>query len=534
MFNCRLLLAIVLTLQQVLLTPVVYAANNDLDPQFQQDLQGGSSGAVGGGDDTFSMPKNTTPGTPIEISGSKVDDPLYEKKELHNPLDAKVTVRAKEMPLSAFLEIISSQARVNFIVTEGLQAKTVTAILNKVSVREALEILLQVRGLTYQRIGTSNTYVIAKRSVEAPNLVTKIYTLNYISLISIGSNSSELSSITASIAPSSGGMMGGMGGMSGSSGSGNSGAMAGGADSGIAILNVLRTVLSTRGQLAIEPRTNSLIVTDIAEVFPQVEQIIAELDRKAPQVLIEAKIIEINTDRVNELGIDWGGNTGELATYTGPVRDTDFPLGERSINNGDWKMFPSESSVNGSISTPGYLSLAQLQVTLRALVSRAEARYLGNTKIVTLNNKTAIITNSREQAVGTSQSVSDAGGGTSTSSIERANTGLKLTVTPQVNKEGYITLMVQPSYSDVKASAISSSESVSYDPVSRGASTLVRVKNGQAVVIGGLLSSSDNKTVRKVPLLGYIPILGWLFTSVSHTRSNTDLVIIITPTILVD
>lgn len=533
MCKARLLLALILTLQQVLFVPVVYAQNDDLNPQFQQDLQGGAP--IGGGNDSFTMPKGNTPGTPIEssdVTGKSADDPLYDKKELTSPLDTKVTVRVKDVPLSAFLEIISSQAKINFILTEGIQSKNVTAFLGKVTVREALQILLQVRGLTYQRIGTSNTFVIAKRSVDAPNVVTKIYTLNYISLITIGSESQELGSITSSVSggnafggESSGGSLGG--GMSGAGSS--SGAASGGADSGIAILSVLKTVLSSRGRLAVEPRTNSLIVTDIAEVFPQIEQIIAELDRKAPQVLIEAKIIEINNDRVNELGIDWGGSNGEMASYVGPTRATDFPLGERTLGGGDWKLFSSASDA-----AAGYLSLSQLEVVLRALVTRAEARYLGNTKIVTLNNKTAIITNSRNQAISTSVSVSDAGGGTTTSTTERSMTGLMLKVTPQVNKEGYITLMVQPSYSDVKASAISSNNSKIYDPVSRGASTLVRVKNGQAVVIGGLISSSDNKTVRKVPLLGYIPIVGWLFTSVSHTRSNTDLVIFITPTILVD
>ena len=129
-----------------------------------------------------------------------------------------------------------------------------------------------------------------------------------------------------------------------------------------------------------------------------------------------------------------------------------------------------------------------------------------------------------------------AGGATGSSStgVERSRVGLTLRVTPQVNKEGYVTLIVQPSYSDVTASAITVNGATVYDPVSRGASTMVRVKNGQTVVIGGMLSSNETKTVRKVPLLGYIPIIGWLFTSVSSSRTNTDLVIFITPTILVD
>jgi type II secretory pathway component GspD/PulD (secretin) len=112
--------------------------------------------------------------------------------------------------------------------------------------------------------------------------------------------------------------------------------------------------------------------------------------------------------------------------------------------------------------------------------------------------------------------------------------GLVLKVTPQVNREGYITMVIQPNYSDVVASGVAVQGQTILDPVSRGVSTMVRVKNGQPVVIGGMLSSIETKSVKKVPLLGYIPIIGWLFTSVSSRRTNTDLVIFVTPTILVD
>ncbi|HNT97438.1 MAG TPA: type II and III secretion system protein, partial [Elusimicrobiales bacterium] len=184
----------------------------------------------------------------------------------------------------------------------------------------------------------------------------------------------------------------------------------------------------------------------------------------------------------------------------------------------------------------GVFSLAQLQAIFRALISRGEARYLGKPKIVSMNNKTAIIQIARDAAVGTASSVTSAGGaaGEASTSLERRRIGLNLLVTPQVNKEGFITMIVQPSYSDITPSAITVQGDTVYDPVSRGASTMVRVKNGQTVVIGGMLSSTETKTVKKVPLLGYIPIIGWLFTSVSSRRTNTDLVIFLTPTILVD
>ena len=148
-----------------------------------------------------------------------------------------------------------------------------------------------------------------------------------------------------------------------------------------------------------------------------------------------------------------------------------------------------------------------------------------------MNNKAARIETSKNAAIGVN---SESNQGATSSSVERQETGLILEVTPQVNKEGYITLQVNPQYSDITASNITVNGGTVYDPITRAAQTLVRVKNGQTVVIGGMLSSTESKTVRKVPLLGYIPIIGWLFTSVSSNRQNTDLVIFITPTILVD
>ena len=182
------------------------------------------------------------------------------------------------------------------------------------------------------------------------------------------------------------------------------------------------------------------------------------------------------------------------------------------------------------------LDLTQLQVALRALVSRSEARFLGKPKVLTVNNNPAVIQVSRNQAVSVTSSQSSVGGsvGSSGFTVERVPTGLVLRVTPQVNKDGYVTLLVQPSFTDTQQSSLSSGGNPIFDAVSRGTSTLVRVKNGQTLVLGGLLSSTETKAVRKVPLLGYIPLIGWLFTSSNTERTNTDLVIFLTPTVVND
>lgn len=567
MKTLKILLALALTLEPVLF-PVAGLYAQDLpsaDKDFAQDLQGpgGDEGGpiLDGGSDSAppsTMPQGQVPGSSldsVQIGGAPKDAPMYEEVEAVSPLDRKIgPIRLKGAPLSTFLDVVSAQSKVNFIITEGLEAKTITVFLRKTTVREALELLLRVKGLTYQRIGKSNTYVVQKRSADMPNLITKIYTLNYIPLIPITSIGEEIASITAQDTSS------GAGGGGEQQSQQNNQQGGGEKESAISIINIVRSVLSKKnGKLATDPRTNTLIITDVPEVFPQVEQILSELDKKAPQILIEAQIVEINTDRMNELGIEWGGSRGEMAYFAGPSRLTDYGLRPGFFSGDEWKKFfpvttdigesqgggGSGGSVDPIFSTGqqsskgvyyGVFSLAQLQAIFRALISKGEGRYLGKPKIVAMNNKTALITISKDAAMGAQSTVASAGGssGSTSTGAERRRIGLILKVTPQVNKEGYITMVVQPAYSDMVASAITIQGATVFDPVSRGASTMVRVKNGQTVVIGGMLASTESKTIKKVPLLGYIPIIGWLFTSVSSRRTNTDLVIFLTPTILVD
>ncbi|MDE2237281.1 MAG: hypothetical protein KGK30_05280 [Elusimicrobia bacterium] len=551
------------------------SAEPEANPSFQQNLQSsGTAGALSGAPldqaaaqaAALASPQGFSTERPVQGVQIGTSAPAPAAPEKVSTLDTRVTVRVKNAPLATFLDTISAQAKVNFIITEGLESKRVTAFLQNVTVREALQVLLEIKGLTYERVGDSNTYIVSPRSKSVENLITRIYTLSYIPLIPLETSRAEQSALTPQ-SSNSGGITQ-FGGPSGSQGMGMQGLSGGGAGNGtesnassrIAIVPVIRSILSKNGKVSIEPRTNSLIVTDIPEVFPQVEQIIAELDRKAPQVMIEAQIVEIDSTRAKDLGFDWGGPNGELATFTGGARDTSFPLvlpnnlgrtrfldptGPGSIIStlGNAGSSSSAGSTAGTALLTGQsfvktsvLDLTSLQVTLRALVQRSEARFLGKPKILTLNNKTAIIQIARNEATSIQTTQTSVGGnlGTSGQTVERTQTGLILKVTPQVNKDGYITMLVQPSFTATQASAISTATNKVFDAVTRGASTLVRVKNGQTLVLGGLLQSEETKVVRKVPFLGYIPLIGWLFTSTTDEHDNLDLVIFITPTIVND
>jgi len=483
---------------------------------------------------------------------------IYKDVETSSPLDRKVSIRVSNVPISVFLNSITTQAKINFIMSEEFANKKVTASLTRVTVREALDTLLRVHGLAYQRIGKSDSYVVTKRSNDAPDTITKIYTLSYISLQGIGSAQGELNGLMPQDV-SAGGSAGGSD-MGGDMGSGSStGSPAGGSSgsSGSEITGIIGSMLSPVGKIAVDPRTNKLIITDVPEVFPQIENILAELDIKPPQILIEAQIVEVSKSSGLNLGFEYGDSSGTILKITSAKRQltSDVLHGYSAtedrvkLHGWDW-IFPSYKEVNSSNTNSGsggsnsssssssqqnqagILDLAGVNIVLRSLLTRGEAKYLGKPKVVTLNNKTATITASTDATVG--QTVTDSGStsatATSTTSAERKRVGLTLQVTPQVNREGYVTLYVQPQYSDVVASGFD----FALDTTTRAVSTLVRVKNGQTVVIGGLLSSRETDQTRKVPLLGDIPILGWLFTSKAKTKSTTDLVIFITPTILAE
>ncbi|MBI5623663.1 MAG: hypothetical protein HY924_07800 [Elusimicrobia bacterium] len=179
-------------------------------------------------------------GAALMAQGTRVRAAETQAPAGRHPLDTRVTVRVKGVPIANFLDNISEQAKVNFIVTEGLEGKQVTAFLQNVTAREALQILLEIKGLTYQQIGRTNTYVIAPRSKEVEPVSTRIYSLDHIDLDASGGDT--------------------------------------------AIVLAVRSVLSKAGRVVADPWTNVLVVTDFPELFPQIEQVIAELDKPSRNV----------------------------------------------------------------------------------------------------------------------------------------------------------------------------------------------------------------------------------------------------------
>ncbi|MBI4369755.1 MAG: hypothetical protein HY547_05965 [Elusimicrobia bacterium] len=477
------------------------------------------------------------PEAPAVKSSLSAKESGRKKSVKLSPELAKITIRLSDVPLAVFLKAISQQTRVNFIVSEGLEQKKVTAFLEGVTLEEALNVLLGIKGLAYEKIpGKTHTYLITTRKETQPRTVTRIFELDYIPLqdIDIEELSGEDESSSSLDIES------------GSSSSGSSeGSTSSSEEAGSGIVKIIQTVLSQYGRIAVDERTNSLIVTDLPERFAQIEGLIRDLDKKSPQVSIETQIVEINSDGLNKLGIEFGGADGELFRFVGPSRYSDFVFKHNSLSDIDVTASDgaSLSGLDSAYTSPtgvsigpideqrgislGVVSFNDFQVLLRAIVTKTRGKILARPRISTVNNKPAEIRVTTNQAIG---SASTSSGQTTSSSVERQQTGLILRVTPQVNGDGYITMIVEPKMTRVQDSLISTSVK---DPVTRAVKTMVRVRNGETVVLGGLMNTSEEKTIRKVPLLGDIPIIGWiLFRSRETETINSELAVFLTPTIL--
>jgi type II secretory pathway component GspD/PulD (secretin) len=279
-------------------------------------------------------------------------------------------------------------------------------------------------------------------------------------------------------------------------------------------------VLSKQGTITSDPRTNSIIVVDESSRFKLVDEIVAQLDIPMPQVSISAEIVEVGLDTMRRIGLEYGDSTdGTLATYTGPTRASEFPLSGR-LNRG--LVAPTNSF------QMGVLDLTDLNIILKLLANEQDTRYIASPKVLTVSNETAEIHISANTAVGT-KSTAQSTTGSVTEEAERIETGTILRVTPQVNPDNSITMVIEP---EVSRAVQSTFFADFVDPYKRSARTTVRVMDSETVVIAGLISRQDSQTIRKIPLLGDIPILGLPFKRTYTAKVDTEIVIFITPRVL--
>jgi len=443
--------------------------------------------------------------------------------------DSEVTISLdlQNAGLKDVLKIFSVQSGLNFISSESVQDRAITLYLDKVPVKEAMEKLFKANNLAYDLEKDSNIFIVKDLGKPQIETVTKVFYLKYATV----SSSSLKEEMAAQIRPSTtttGGTTGsaGAGGAAASS-SGGTGSGKWGTEDNTGITQVVKKLLSEYGSLVEDYRTNSLIITEIPSRMPIIAQTIAALDVPIPQVMLEVEMLDVSKNAVDKLGFKFG-QTPFTAVFTGGTLGLGFPFHSwgRTYTN------PADARGNLAVNSPN-----AYQVQLDFLKTQADTKYLARPRILTLNNETAEIKIVTQETVGVTSTQSS--GGTLTTATtnvpERVETGVTLRVTPQINVEtGEITMFVVPSVKDTSTSSfISTGSSYFKDPEERTTKSVVRIRDGDTIVIGGLLRRDLIETVTKLPILGDIPILGAAFRHKDKSKDREgELLVFITPHII--
>jgi len=446
-----------------------------------------------------------------------------------NP-EITISMDFQDVSLKDILKIFSIQSGLNFIASEGVQDRKVTLYMDKVAIKEAMDKIFKANNLAYELDKEDNIFIVKDLGKLETETVTKVFYLQYATVSSSSLKeemSKQVTSSESSFAVASGG-----GGSSGGTGTGSGGKWKTESEAGIT--TAIKKMLSDRGSIIEDFRTNSLVVTDTPIRMPVIEKVIASLDLPVPQILLEVEMLDVSKNTVDNMGVLFGqtpfkvGITGATAAL-----GTGFPFGS-------WVKTFTSSANRGSLSINPNEYAAQLDF----LRTQTDTKFLARPRILTLNNETAEIRIATNESIGV-KTTTEASTSTTSAEAERTETGVILRVTPQINIDaGEITMFVYPKVAEAIAgnTLTSAGQSFNYrDPEERSTKSIVRVKDGETVVIGGLIRNEMTNIQTKVPFFGDLPIIGALFRHTGNTGSNSgqknktrELLVFITPHIVKD
>jgi type IV pilus assembly protein PilQ len=416
-----------------------------------------------------------------------------------------ITMDFKDADINNVLRILSYKSGMNIVAGKDVTG-LVTIRLTDVPWEKALDVILRTYGYTYEREGNI-IRVATTANLENEELITEIFSLNY---------------AKAKDVPDS-----------------------------------IKEMLSNRGKVKFDERTNMLIVTDIATNLYKIRGVIEKLDMQTRQVVIETKIIETTLGNADKFGIDWQTKivaTGakipvtfpfknDLTASTGyeyvpipkpPQTTITYDAAGNMVTSANIADFPTAAAGTPSFPyasvssfTFGTLDFSQFQAVLEALSTRGDTKIISNPKIVVLNNQEALITVGQTLNIPKYERNANTGSMEITGYIEK-ELGILLKVTPHINAEGYITLSLKPELSSL----------LRYDQLTaqiqtpvfsvRRADTQLILRDGQTIAIGGLISEKDVDSISKVPFLGDLPIIGIPFRKKEKTKEKTDLLFFVT------
>lgn len=381
-------------------------------------------------------------------------------------LAQKISLDYKDADLAGVLRSLAWTYDLNIVTSPDIEGR-VTITLKDITVKEALQAILTINGLVYSE--RQGIIYIAPGDPKTIEIQSEVIFLKYIS-------ASEAQ-------------------------------------------NLLRKALSNQGDMKINEKANSLIVTDFLGNIEKVKELLKKVDIAPRQVLIEAKIVDITSNDLEALGLTWSANyqPGQgifgRDTTTAESLEGTFTMGEQS-----------EDLSGGQFSITA-LTFKDLTITssIDALVKDGKANLLASPSIAVLNGQEArIVIGERYPYKERTQTTTG-----TTETTKFVDIGTTLRVMPQINEDGYITMRIHPEVSSLYASLDAGPRITT-----READTTVRVKEGETLIIGGLIKQSDDRSYEKVPLLGDIPLVGLFFSRRERELEQKELAVFITPRIL--
>ncbi len=440
-----------------------------------------------------------------------------------------VTFNFQDVPVRTVLQLIAEESNLNIVASDTVQGNVTLRLVN-VPWDQALDIVLQAKGLDQRRSG--NVVWIAPQSEIAKyeqdkqdariaienraEMVTEYVPISY-------ANAEDLAKLLTDEAKTSSGGGGGGAGQS-------------------------RGFLSPRGSISFDRRTNTLLVIDIPQRVAAIKDLVRQLDKPVDQVVIEARIVIANESFARELGAKFGvsgkndnvyfnstvaNNTATQDSYS-KARNANSavpppnPLVQGTLTKGLNVNLPSTLAGAGSLALSILNGGYALDVELSALQTEGRGEVISNPRIVTSNQKEAVIRQGQEVPYLT---ITGGTGGSQIPQVQFKEALLELKVTPTITNDGRVFLNM-----NVKKDEVSGFTDTGFGQVpniaKREVNTAVLMEDGQTVVIGGVYEFKDQHDLSKVPFLADIPIIGNLFKKRGTTKSKAELLIFVTPKVI--
>jgi type II secretory pathway component GspD/PulD (secretin) len=450
--------------------------------------------------------------TPVKSEAVKIEKKEAPKISLLDTYTEPINLKCFELDVVNVIRGLSDLTGINIMIDDSVTGKLTLNLSNK-TFREAIGLILMNKGLDYTEV--SGTLVIATKDIIAGygKPITKIFELKNATaegakaiidgnkkegskviivadartnnLIVTGTNE-EIEAIEGIISTIDEGLQTRTFKIDNAIGK----------DEIEAIQNMLSIIIPEKEKVTVDSRQKEIMVKGTKEELDNVETMIAGLDKRAPQIMIEAKVVEITLEGEKDLGITWtsGGNEGQIT------------IGELTLG--------------GSLERSGLI-----EATLKALQTEGKTNILSNPKVLTLDGKEAYIKSGAEIPI--AEEIIDAAGKTSRT-ITWKPVGIELKITPRLSADGLINMNV---FTEVKS--LGTEYIIGYPIINnRSETATIRTKLDETIAIGGLISSEEIENIRKIPFLSNIPIFGKLFKFSKVTSKKTEIIILITTHLL--